>query len=81
MKDLTPRQQQIYDWILAYFRRHLHGPTIREVQAGVGIKSPNGVVINLDALRRKGMITRRPNIVPLTYTCPHCGAAITPENV
>jgi len=55
--DLTPRQRQVYEFIRensAYF-----GPAIREIAAGLQIRSPNGVLCHLNALERKGYISRR----------------------
>jgi len=55
--ELTPAQRRVYDFIRqnsAYF-----GPAIREIAAGLQIRSPNGVVCHLNALERKGYITRK----------------------
>jgi repressor LexA len=55
--DLTPRQRQVYEFIKAnsaYF-----GPAIREIASGLSIRSPNGVACHLNALERKGYISRR----------------------
>ena len=55
--QLTPRQREVYDFI----RQHsaFYGPAIREIAAGLQIRSPNGVVCHLDALERKGYISRK----------------------
>jgi repressor LexA len=52
----TPRQAQIYALILRHFAEHGLPPTIREIGAAAGITSPNGVVVNLVALHKKGLI-------------------------
>lgn len=53
---LTPRQEQI----LAYLCTRRFPPTIGEIAAEFGIKSPNGVICHLQALARKGYIERDP---------------------
>ena len=55
---LTERQQEVLDFITA--NSHLYGPTVREIAAGIGVSSPNGVVCHLAALERKGVIVRHP---------------------
>jgi len=59
--DLTPRQREVLAFIEA--NSHLYGPTVREIAAGLNIRSPNGVVGHLAALERKGAIKRHPNKV------------------
>ena len=56
---LTARQQQAYDFIKANIQ--LYSPTVREIARAMSIKSPNGVVVHLEALEKKGWIRRRPN--------------------
>lgn len=56
---LTARQQQAFDFIKANIQ--LYSPTVREIARAMAIKSPNGVVVHLEALERKGWIRRRPN--------------------
>jgi len=55
---LTPRQQSIFDFIVAYRRRHGCSPSIPEIQREFGIRSPNGVAGHLDALISKGYIRK-----------------------
>ena len=56
---LTARQKQAYDFITA--NMELYSPTVREIARAMSIKSPNGVIVHLEALEKKGWITRRPN--------------------
>jgi repressor LexA len=56
---LTARQQQAYDFIKSHME--LYSPTVREIARAMSIKSPNGVVVHLEALEKKGWIRRRPN--------------------
>ena len=55
---LTTRQAEVLAFIKA--NAAMYGPTVREIAAALGIKSPNGVVCHLDALVRKGAIERTP---------------------
>ena len=54
---MTPRQQQILDFI----RSKRIAPTVREIGVEFGIKSPNGVICHLKALERQGLIRRGAN--------------------
>ncbi len=54
---LTKRQKDVYGFLRETIARHGYGPTVREIGAHFGIKSPNGVMCHLYALRWKGFIT------------------------
>ena len=60
-KPLTPRQKEVLDFITA--NMHLYSPTIREIAKEFSFRSPQGVIVHLDALERKGWIRRVPNRV------------------
>lgn len=55
-QTFTARQAEVLEFLRANAR--LYSPTVREIAAAFGIKSPNGVVCHLDALERKGAIRR-----------------------
>jgi repressor LexA len=55
---LTPRQQEIYDFLREKIVTRGYGPTVREIGLRFEIKSPNGVMCHLKALEKKGMISR-----------------------
>ena len=55
---LTARQAEVLQFIAQ--NAHVCSPTVREIAAGIGIKSPNGVVCHLKALERKGFLRRKP---------------------
>lgn len=55
---LTPRQQEILDFIAEFRREHRCSPSIPEMQRAFGIKSPNGIASHLAALEAKGAIRR-----------------------
>lgn len=57
-KGLTDRQQEVFNFIVAYIERKGYPPTIREMQEGLTIGSLRGVTIHLDALHKKGYIER-----------------------
>lgn len=53
---LTPRQQDVLNWIAGYIDTHGFSPSVREI--GHAYKwSTNGVMCHLRAIRRKGHIT------------------------
>jgi len=60
MLPLTDRQSKIFDFILSNITRFGYPPTIPEVQEKFSFKSPNAVQDYLEALERKGYISRRP---------------------
>jgi repressor LexA len=55
-KNLTSRQSAILQFIRDQFAVHQAMPTYREIGRAFGIKSPNGVAVNLQALAKKGFI-------------------------
>jgi repressor LexA len=55
---LTQRQLSIYEFIRDNILYRGYGPTVREIAAEFGIKSPNGVVGHLNAIEKKGLIVR-----------------------
>jgi len=57
---LTKRQQQVLDYVHAHQRKHGVPPTLREIQAHFGFASPFAVTRHLQALEKKGVLTRRP---------------------
>ncbi len=59
---LTARQREIYDFLKDKIVNRGYGPTVREIGAKFGIRSPNGVMCHLKALERKGLITREPHM-------------------
>jgi len=58
IRKLTPRQQEIYDFLKDKIINRGYGPTVREIGAQFGIRSPNGVMCHLKALEKKGLIIR-----------------------
>ncbi|MFC1650759.1 transcriptional repressor LexA [Candidatus Latescibacterota bacterium] len=59
-KVLTNRQQDILDFIESFQIERGYPPTLRDIGNEFGIKSTNGVRVNLAALEKKQYIIRRP---------------------
>lgn len=73
MEDLSPRQREILDFIVAAVEQGGVVPSYREIGAALGIGSTNAVSDHLKALMRKGYIERvgdpgRPRSLRLTET-------------
>ncbi|ENL1650990.1 MULTISPECIES: DNA-binding protein [Raoultella] len=61
-QKLTPRQQEVFDLLVAFIKKHGYPPTARELSELIGAASPNAAAEHLRALRRKGVITITPNM-------------------
>ena len=58
MKTLSPKQQQIYDYIISFSAEHGYPPSVREIGAYVGLKSPSTVHFHLKGLEAAGLINK-----------------------
>ncbi|MCB9557286.1 MAG: transcriptional repressor LexA [Deltaproteobacteria bacterium] len=58
VQPLTPRQQQVLNFITDYIDGHGYPPTLREIGRHLNIRSTNGVSDHLKALERKGHLSR-----------------------
>jgi len=58
MAKLTAKQQQIYDYILAFSAQHGYPPSVREIGAAVGLKSPSTVHFHMKGLEEAGVIVK-----------------------
>ena len=68
MGKLTPKQQQIYDFISSFADEHGYPPSVREIAQAVNLKSPATVHFHLKGLREAGYISQaagRKDQVPL----------------
>ncbi len=61
-RQLTERQQAIYDFIATVIRGRGAPPTIRDIMEEFDISSTNGVRTTLAALEKKGHIRRHPRL-------------------
>lgn len=57
LESLTPAQQELYDWLSDYIGSHQHSPSIRQMMAAMGLRSPAPVQSRLRHLQQKGWIT------------------------
>jgi repressor LexA len=58
MRDLSPKQQKILQFIRDFVREKDYPPSIRDIQLACGISSTSVVDYNLRALERQGFIRR-----------------------
>jgi repressor LexA len=56
--DLTPRQQQVLDFILAHSATEGRPPTLREIAEGLGLRQHSSAQAHVQALTRKGHLRR-----------------------
>lgn len=66
----TERQADVLAWISRFCLTHHRPPSVREVSAAYGLRSPVGMSATIDALRAKGLLVKgilRPTGV--MYTC------------
>ena len=57
---LTPRQQEIWQFLVEYVDAHGYPPTVREIGEAVGLASPSTVHAHLANLERAGLLRRDP---------------------
>ena len=58
MAKLTRKQQEIYDFILSFTNSHGYPPSVREIGAAVGLKSPSTVHFHMKGLEEAGVIVK-----------------------
>ena len=58
MAELTRKQQQIYDFILAFTGEHGYPPSVREIGTAVGLKSPSTVHFHMMGLEEAVVIVK-----------------------
>ena len=56
--ELSPRQQETLEAIQGHIKQHGLPPTIREIMAKLNVAYPRGVQRHLEALEKKGYLTR-----------------------
>lgn len=59
MQLLTPKQQQVLDFISAYLKEYGSPPTLREISDEIGVQGTATAISHLNALERKGFVQRR----------------------
>lgn len=58
MKALTPKQQEIYDFIVQFSQENGYPPSVREIGQAVGLKSPSTVHFHIKGLESAGVLTK-----------------------
>lgn len=61
-KELTKREKDIFDFICDFLKLHGYSPSVREIQKGVFLQSPNMIHRYLIKLLEKGYIDITPHI-------------------
>ena len=56
--SLTPKQAEIYDFILQYTKDHGYPPSVREIGFAVNLKSPSTVHFHMKKLEAEGYIRK-----------------------
>lgn len=56
MGRITPKQQQIYNYILTFSNEHGYPPTVREIAQAVDLKSPSTVHFHMKSLIAAGLL-------------------------
>ena len=60
-KDLTKRQQEIFEFIKKYSASHGYPPTVRDIGKAVGLASSSTVHAHLSNLEKVGLLRRDPS--------------------
>ena len=60
-KDLTKRQQEIFDFIKKYSAKYGYPPTVRDIGKAVGLASSSTVHAHLANLEKSGLLRRDPS--------------------
>lgn len=58
MEALTEREQQVFDFIIAYMDTNVRPPTLREISGHINTKGTISAIRHLDKLESKGYIQR-----------------------
>jgi repressor LexA len=76
-RPITDRQQLVLNAIESLMTEHKRPPSVREIAAAMGFRSPNGVMVHLRALVKKGYVAkeRTSRSIRLVHAtvCPCCG--------
>ncbi|WP_186566723.1 transcriptional repressor LexA [Lawsonibacter celer] len=79
MKTLSPKQQQIYDYIISFAAQHGYPPSVREIGEHVGLKSPSTVHFHLKGLEAAGLISKEEGKTRAITICGGAGARSAAE--
>lgn len=56
-QNLPPRQQEVFDLLLAFTKKNGYPPTNRELANLIGVRSANAIAEHIRALERKGFVS------------------------
>lgn len=56
MENLTPAQQELYDWLVEYVAINQQAPSIRQMMKAMNLRSPAPIQSRLERLRNKGYV-------------------------
>lgn len=73
LPGLTQRQEAVLSYVISQITAHHVPPTVREICGAVGLASPSSAKYQLDALEKKGYISRDPRR-PRTINVTEAGA-------
>ncbi|HEJ0075615.1 TPA: DNA-binding protein [Klebsiella oxytoca] len=57
LQILPPRQQEVFDLLLAFTKKNGYPPTNRELANLIGVRSANAIAEHIRALERKGFVS------------------------
>lgn len=57
LQNLPPRQQEVFDLLLAFTKKNGYPPTNRELANLIGVRSANAIAEHIRALERKGVVS------------------------
>lgn len=57
LQNLPPRQQEVFDLLLAFTKKNGYPPTNRELANLIGVRSANAIAEHIRALERKGFLS------------------------
>ena len=60
--EITPRRQQILDYLIETTRERGYPPSMREIAKAVGLKSASTVLFHLRVLEKAGLVERTPSL-------------------
>ncbi len=60
--EITPRRQQILDYLIETAQEQGYPPSMREIAKAVDLKSPSTVLFHLRVLEKAGLIERTPSL-------------------
>jgi len=61
-RPLTPRQQQIFEFIKDYIKKNNYAPVYSEISEAVGLSSSATIYNHIQALQKKGYINRQKGV-------------------